>query len=1088
MTAHGAYDLSHVYAGLKDFQRATVDHVTARLFGHDHFDRFLVADEVGLGKTLVATGVVARTIEHHVKVGTPRIDVLYICSNADIARQNTSRLVTRLGIPEIQNVRPIDRLTLLPRAVHDLKRRHINILSLTPGTSFSLRSSEGLAEERMLLYSLLHDVWGRPALSRDGVLRTFAGDANFERFKERADHYRRTQRLDEGLRSDFRRAVELETEQAKAGDKPDLRERFEELRRRFTGQRQHRPAQDVAQRRRFIGDLRELLARTCIAALEPDLVILDEFQRFKDLLDGTDPASHLARVLFDYEDVRLLLLSATPYKMYTLADESDDDHYADLVRTLTFLAGEQDAAEFADDLRVFRRALLTLDGAGREAARQAKTRVEQRLRRVMVRTERLAATPDRSGMLTERPSHGMQLTAGDLHQYVQLERVTDLIAGGPVLDFWKSTPYPLNFMEHYRLDRALEATVDDRQRAAALAERLAEADVLLPWDDVARYRQIDAGNVRLRGLLADVIGRGAWQLPWLPSALPYYESGPPWNDPDLEGFTKRLVFSAWRVVPKVIATLTSYEAERRLMNPEGRTDVENTPEARARLSPLLQFTRSSGRLTGMPVFALLYPSPSLARLGDPREVAAMIGGEHHPLPREVVLAEVRRRLDAELRSVLAAAPGGGQVDDAWYWAAPLLLDHGEDQGLNRDWWDAPDLAFYWVRGGEEEAEEHTAGWQAHVEEARREVKGRREPLGRPPDDLVEVLAELAVGGPTVCLLRALARGARGQDALVQAETRRWAAFASWGFRSLFNLPEMTSFLRRDASGERRREEAYWRLVLRACMDGGLQAVLDEYVHVLGEALGVADGEEGRRLEAVAEEIRNALNIRAATYTVHELSVDGGKVELRRQPMRGRFALRFGDERSEEERTVQRQAQVRTAFNSPFWPFVLATTSIGQEGLDFHQYCHAVVHWNLPPNPVDLEQREGRVHRYKGHAIRKNLSAAHRAVAFGTEADPWEAMFEAAAATREAHHSEVVPYWVYPIEGGARIERYVPALPLSRDAQRLEELRRSLAAYRLVFGQPRQDDLMAFLQERFDPDEIQRLLDELAIDLTPGAGR
>jgi len=46
--------------------------------------------------------------------------------------------------------------------------------------------------------------------------------------------------------------------------------------------------------------------------------------------------------------------------------------------------------------------------------------------------------------------------------------------------------------------------------------------------------------------------------------------------------------------------------------------------------------------------------------------------------------------------------------------------------------------------------------------------------------------------------------------------------------------------------------------------------------------------------------------------------------------------------------------VRQAFNSPLWPFVLVTTSIGQEGLDFHTYCRAVVHWNLPANPVDME--------------------------------------------------------------------------------------------------------------------------------------
>nr|WP_270246095.1 helicase-related protein [Coprococcus sp. AM11-30B] len=41
------------------------------------------------------------------------------------------------------------------------------------------------------------------------------------------------------------------------------------------------------------------------------------------------------------------------------------------------------------------------------------------------------------------------------------------------------------------------------------------------------------------------------------------------------------------------------------------------------------------------------------------------------------------------------------------------------------------------------------------------------------------------------------------------------------------------------------------------------------------------------------------------------------------------------------------------------PFVLATTSIGQEGLDFHNYCCVIMHWNLPSNPIDLEQREGR---------------------------------------------------------------------------------------------------------------------------------
>ena len=52
-------------AGLKGFQRKTVDYVFRRMYeDQDPATRFLVADEVGLGKTLVARGLIARAIEH----------------------------------------------------------------------------------------------------------------------------------------------------------------------------------------------------------------------------------------------------------------------------------------------------------------------------------------------------------------------------------------------------------------------------------------------------------------------------------------------------------------------------------------------------------------------------------------------------------------------------------------------------------------------------------------------------------------------------------------------------------------------------------------------------------------------------------------------------------------------------------------------------------------------------------------------------------------------------------------------------------------------------------------------------------------
>ena len=46
-------------AGLKDFQRATVERVDY-LFRHNQ-NRVLVADEVGMGKTLIARGAIVKT-------------------------------------------------------------------------------------------------------------------------------------------------------------------------------------------------------------------------------------------------------------------------------------------------------------------------------------------------------------------------------------------------------------------------------------------------------------------------------------------------------------------------------------------------------------------------------------------------------------------------------------------------------------------------------------------------------------------------------------------------------------------------------------------------------------------------------------------------------------------------------------------------------------------------------------------------------------------------------------------------------------------------------------------------------------------
>lgn len=150
---------------------------------------------------------------------------------------------------------------------------------------------------------------------------------------------------------------------------------------------------------------------------------------------------------------------------------------------------------------------------------------------------------------------------------------------------------------------------------------------------------------------------------------------------------------------------------------------------------------------------------------------------------------------------------------------------------------------------------------------------------------------------------------------------------------------------------------------------------------------------------------------------------------------------------------------------------------------------------MPSNPVDLEQREGRVHRYKGHAIRKNIASAFSQLNKGNEIidlsilqrDPWIRLFVLAETNRAPGEGDLVPYWLYPIEGGDRIERYVPAHKLSRDFLKLTNLRRSLAVYRMVFGQPRQEDLIQFLLEHYDEETVKLAVKELRMDLSPRVG-
>src|SRR3954447_17282899 len=149
---------------LKDFQRQTVCHVVDRLYDSTKATRrFLVADETGLGKSVVARGVIAEAVQRLLADDTvKRIDVVYVCSNADIAAQNLSRL----NVVGNDRVEFRTRLTMLAAHSHDLNGgssrfgKPVNLIAFTPATSFEKGWRTGKSSERALLAVILQRMLG----------------------------------------------------------------------------------------------------------------------------------------------------------------------------------------------------------------------------------------------------------------------------------------------------------------------------------------------------------------------------------------------------------------------------------------------------------------------------------------------------------------------------------------------------------------------------------------------------------------------------------------------------------------------------------------------------------------------------------------------------------------------------------------------------------------------------------------------------------------------------------------------------------------------------------------------------------------
>lgn len=1013
-------------AGLKDFQRSAVEHVIDRFYGTGAATgsgRFLIADETGLGKSVIARGVVARSMEELSAQGKQAVTVLYICSNLDLAKQNLTRLDITGGKinPTSTRLAELAKHPRLLRDTHDLGGIRLNLVSFTPGTSFPDKRGHrnGNAPERALLAVLMNQITQASQAEEYATALLLRGDVatvkNFQGYIFGCKQQLAEAVPDERITQAFARMIE----------KDGLLARFLQMRQGALGA--YDLPQDWAARQPrmdLIYELRGALARAGASALTPDLVILDEFQRFRNLMvspggDDDSPAAELARTLFDQQGAKLLLLSATPYAPYTEHGE-DENHHQDFLRVVDFLS-RYDGHKTSDvqaALTRFRRVLQTPDPGGVEL-RDAADAVRGTLLEVMSRSERppLGEREDLVDVVVptvEPPS------PEDFADWIVMRRMAEHVDSHLPSAYWKSVPHFSTFMSDYQIGQKVRAQLENND---VELHSLLQRTTRIRRDQVTSGATLDHGSAYLRQLAQETIGAGWWKMLWLPPSMPYLLPGAIYQDLAAQQPTKHLIFSSWRSVPAAISALLSHQAsgevQRRLGN-----QSESTFGGR------LTFSRSGETLTGMPVMTLFWPHPELAEAGDPRRYYST------PVSSQELLRKVSAALGVPEGDALSRQPGTARPWHAFF-ARPGAVPHGAS------------AHHVWLSGADEDSADSSA-WYEH-----------RQTAAEYPEDQTAwhpLLPRLAAFAPGNIAYRCVRRIA---PRLSSAEVWHAAWQLSWGLRVLFNrrdTDQLLAVMYPQAGDFSQSLDQLREHILDYIADGDLEAVLDEFLFQLVTELGMPVTSE--KLNQIVHRAAEAMSLRPVRQMGHDYTAEDPQI-----PFSGiRFAVRYGGaQQSEGDSDTRRQGEVRSSFNSPFAPFVLASTSVGQEGIDFHWWCHRVVHWNLPSNPVDFEQREGRVNRFGGHAVRRNVAAAHQHAAWSSVSYPWQAAFQAAAADTsvQKRYGSFAPWWIYP--GPARIQRIIMAHPHSSEILRYQGLTETLTHYRLTLGQPRQQDLVQLIQ-------------------------
>lgn len=633
---------------LKDFQAETVkrvDYLFRNMQNH-----VLVADEVGMGKTLIGRGVIVKTARQKIEEKCDLCKVVYICSNQNIANQNIRKLdITGRNIVEsVSDTRlSMQHLKIMEQASDEaIKDGFIQLIPLTPETSFKMTSGGGSVQERALIFAILKRIPDFKAHIK--TLEDFMIHGAIKSW-ESSEKYNYESRV-------------AQCEEATGGIYPKniidkiCSEEFEEIRdillNHLKNRRYNRELSysDYA----VMNKLRVMFAKISVSMLEPDLVIMDEFQRFKFLIsDEESDIGILAKRFFSGRNTKVLLMSATPYKLYYTSEEIDEsqgyEHLEEFLQVMKFIFNDEakygEFEKIWDNYHVVLRETKLVD----TTVIELKNLAEDAMYQGVSRTERISVMDTGDFIDDGSIKYHLQVNENDIISYIQMSALLSNAKVGDTcpIDYVKSCPYLMSFMRKYKIKEQIERYY--RKNKYELESERAQNLLWLSRSKISKYEELPKTNARLEALKEKAFINGAEKYLWIPPSMPYYELQGVYKNS--KGFSKILVFSAWEMVPRMIGVMLSYESERltvgKLVNQIKNKDIKNigyfAKGTRKYPSPRLRFNTSNGEVRGMTLFTLIYPSKVLADMYSPIESF----NKHESL--KDIEKSIRRRLTGKLR-------------------------------------------------------------------------------------------------------------------------------------------------------------------------------------------------------------------------------------------------------------------------------------------------------------------------------------------------------------------------------------------------------------------------------------------------------